>query len=37
MALIIKAINIIELVLVPTQIIIKGPSATFGRELITVK
>ena len=32
-----SAINIIELVLAPTQIIIKGPSATFGSEFITVK
>lgn len=34
---IIRAIKIIEFVLVPTQIIINGPNATFGREFMTVK
>ena len=32
-----RAINIIEFVLAPTQIIIKGPKATFGREFKTVR
>ena len=32
-----KAIKIIEFILAPTQIIIKGPKATFGSEFSTVK
>ena len=34
---IIKLMNIIELELAPTQIIIKGPRATFGKEFKIVK
>lgn len=34
---IIRAIITIEFLLVPTHIIISGPRATFGRELIIVK
>lgn len=32
-----KAINIIEFILAPTQIIINGPRATFGREFNIVR
>ena len=34
---IIKLITIIDLILAPAQIIISGPRATLGRELIIVK